>query len=85
MIREAKSGLLYVDKDKTAEKNDPSIWICGYCRCTNYEFEREKRRAESYSDIIRYYKYNDLLPPEFGFSSVFAREMAPDLMVLIDV
>ena len=64
---EARTGLLYVDEDHATEKNDPSIWTCGYCRCTNYEFEREKRRSGSYSDIIRYYKYNDLLPPEFGF------------------
>jgi len=80
--KEAKSGLLYVDSDKTAEKMDPSIWICGYCRCTNYEFERDKRRAESYSDIIRYYKYNDLLPPEFGFSDAdiqFLEHITPSL------
>eukprot|EP01084_Bolivina_argentea_P156417 272599_1 len=42
---EAQRGLLYVNQDHATEKNDPSIWICGYCRCTNYEFERQKRRA----------------------------------------
>eukprot|EP01084_Bolivina_argentea_P229041 386671_1 len=79
---ESRSGLLYVDSDHLTEKADPSIWTCGYCRCVNYEFEREKRRSTNYSDIIRYYKYNDLLPPEFGFSDIdiqFLEHIAPPL------
>merc|ERR1719242_1546416 len=78
-MREAKSGKLPMSNDK---EEDPPIWSCGYCRCTNFEFERQKDRDTLYSDIIRYYKYNDMLPPEFGFNDAdiqFLEHIEPNL------
>ncbi len=64
--RELLTGMLYATygNKEMREQSDASIWICGYCRVTNFEFHRAKRR---FSDIIRYYRYNDALSPEFGF------------------
>ena len=48
-------------------RNEPIIWICAYCCATNIGFISEQRRKHKYSDIVRYYRYNDHLPPEYGF------------------
>lgn len=65
-MKEAWSGQLrvaqFVDTETNEKKvQDPSIWVCGYCRARNYEFDREIRRTK-YNDIIRFYKYNGTSP-----------------------
>lgn len=66
---------LFGNTDNYGHKD--SIWICNYCRFTNFEYLKNIRRKKQ-SDIIRYFEYNDLLPPEFGFTD-------KDLQYLYDV
>ncbi|ETO14695.1 hypothetical protein RFI_22676, partial [Reticulomyxa filosa] len=56
-----------IDNEHAKKETETSIWICTYCRATNFEFEHDKRLFNDYNDIKRFANYNDSLPPQFAF------------------
>ena len=92
--KEMRTGMLITSKRKTrklkqtffGDKNegltDPFIWTCVYCCKINSDFDKNYRRKHFYSDIIRYCRYNDTLPPKFGFADndiQFLQHIKPQL------